>query len=154
MTFSPSDGAWLKPVPSHPLHELVTGRVANVLVVFPHLPIAPIQAGYKWKMASNTTVGTSSTLIAVENTYEYTEDSDCPSGGGSCVVLRLTAASDRVPVDSANLSGFVAYGFAGRIYFDTENGRVDEARVEMAADIEAKGSALHMNGAFSVRHEK
>lgn len=155
LIFSPVLGAGesslLKSHPKHPLKDLVTSFLLNAFVLFPSLPAEPIAVGHKWSTKSSMAVGASQTPIEVVHTFEYAGDAECPSGGSSCAVLKLTASSDRVAVDSVGLSGHVTYGFAGRLYFDAEKGVVDESRLRMEADIEYKSTTMSMRGTFTVR---
>ena len=155
LTFSPVLGAGesslMKSHPKHPLKDLVTSFLLNAFVLFPSLPAEPIEVGHKWSVKSNMAVGASQTPIEVVHTFEYAGDAECPSGGSSCAVLKLTASSDRVAVDNVGLSGHMTYGFAGRLYFDAEKGIIDESRLRMEADIEYKRTTTSMRGTFTVR---
>jgi hypothetical protein len=45
----------------------------------------------------------------------------------------------------------VTYGFAGKVYFDTAKGIVDESRVRMDMDVRAEKLAIPMTGTFTVK---
>lgn len=102
-------------------------------------------------MKSSMMVGSESTPVEVINTYEYAGDASCPSGGASCAVLRLTAASERASVTSDGRTGELTYGFAGRLYFDTEKGVIDESRLQMETDVAFQGTKMTISGTFSVK---
>jgi hypothetical protein len=65
-------------------------------------------------------------------------------------VLELQAESSTGTAREGGVTVQVAYAFAGRIYFDTARGAVDQSRVYMHMDAKAQGMKIAMGGRYTL----
>lgn len=153
LVFTDANAVELRTIASHPFNELGgTGDMLDTaLVLFPDLPQGPVAPGHTWTVTHDTPVGTTNTKVAVTYNFEYAGDSACPSGKPSCAQLHFTASSKNTEVQSEGNTVKLSYGFAGKVFFDTERGAVDESRVRMDMDASVKGINMLIGGTFVIK---
>ncbi len=142
----------LASIEDHPFNTLGgTGDMLdNALILFPDLPKEPIAPGHTWSVTRNTPVGSTSARVDIAYQFTYVGDGACPSGAPSCAHLTFTAASKQMDIESEGIRVKGSYGFAGKVFFDTALGTLDESRVRMELDVQAAGVALVISGTFSL----
>ena len=45
----------------------------------------------------------------------------------------------------------VSFGFAGKVFFDTERGAIDESRVHMNVDMAMQGQGMMVDGTYILK---
>jgi hypothetical protein len=136
----------------HPFTAIGSNFLDDALVLFPDLPAAPIAPGHSRTRVRPVTIGGG--LGKTNVTYHFTYDGHgaCPSGGATmCADLSFSASSPGVTVNSDGNTFKATYGFAGKVYLDTQRGTIDESRVHMNMDIKGDGISLPMVGTFVIK---
>lgn len=153
LVFTAQNGVDIRSIEDHPFNTLGgTGDMLdNALVLFPDLPTQAVAPGHKWSVTRNTPVGATGSRVDITYNFEYLGDGACPSGAPACSLLAFTAASQDADVTSEGLKMRMSYGFAGKVFFDTERGIVDESRVRMDLDARAQGVDMKIGGTFIVK---
>jgi hypothetical protein len=151
LTFTEASTVEMAPNQDHPFTTLGGDMLDTALVLFPNLPAGPISPGHKWSVTRNVPIGNHLGRVDVIYQFQYTGDGACPSGGAACSQLVFTASSADAVVRTGGTEVKVTYGFAGKVYFDTAKGIIDESRVRMDMDVRAEKMAIPMTGTFTVR---
>jgi hypothetical protein len=153
LVFNTKNGVEVRSIDDHPFNSLGgTGDMLdNALVLFPDLPTEAVAPGHKWSVTRNTPVGATGSRVDITYNFEYAGDGACPSGAKTCSLLAFTAASKDAEVTSEGLKMRLSYGFAGKVFFDTERGVVDESRVRMDLDASAREVDIKIGGTFIVQ---
>ena len=153
IVFTDSNRVEIASVADHPFNALGGSgdMLDSALILFPDLPTAAIAPGHTWSVTRNTPVGSTSARVDVTYAFSYLGDGACPSGAASCAHLAFTAASKQVDVETETGRVRGSYGFAGKVFFDTALGTIDESRVHMNIDVTAVGIPLIVSGTFSLR---
>lgn len=153
IVFTEANRIEIQSVADHPFNSLGgTGDMLdNGLILFPDLPTSAIAPGHTWTVTRNTPVGSTGARVDVKYDFVYLGDGACPSGAASCAHLTFTASSNEmdIPSEAGRVKG--TYGFAGKVFFDTALGTIDESRVHMDLDVKAAGVALTISGTFGLR---
>lgn len=140
--------------PDHPFSKFGGDSLDNAMMLFPDLPSEPVKPGSKWTMTRMYAPGSGIGKFPVTFEFEYVGDSACPSGAKACAQLQFTASSSNVDMSSGGMTGKVSFGFAGKVFFDTARGAIDESRVRLDMDIKADGHSLPMGGNMAIKTVK
>ncbi len=134
----------------HPFTAIGSNFLDDALVLFPDLPAEAIEPGHTWTITRAVTVGGG--LGRTDVTYHFVYDGDgaCPSGKPACADLSFSASSPGIDVNKDGAHFKATYGFAGKVYFDSQRGTIDESRVHMDMDIKGEGVSLPMVGTFVI----
>lgn len=146
MTFA--DGYKVETVanPAHPFAKFGGDSIDNAMLLFPDLPSHPVKPGEKWSMTRLYAPGSGLGKFPVTFEFEYAGDSACPSGAKACALLEFTASSGKLED--------LTFGGAGKVFFDTERGAIDESRVRLDIDVRAGGHSLPMGGSMAIKSVK
>ena len=151
LTFSEANKVTVTSHPDHPLVSLGGDMLDNAMTLFPDFPAQPIAPGYKWTVKHNVPIGNNMGRIDVSYDFTYVGDGACPSGSPSCAHFTFTATSSDAAMETQGVMVKASYGFAGKVFFDTTRGIIDESRVRMDMDVRAEGHSLPLGGSFSVK---
>ena len=153
IVFTEANRIEVQSVADHPFNSLGgTGDMLDSgLILFPDLPTEAIAPGHTWTVTRNTPVGSTGARTDVTYDFVYLGDGACPSGAASCAHLTFAASSSEMDIASEGGRVKGTYGFAGKVFFDTVLGTIDESRVHMNLDVKAAGVALTVSGTFALR---
>lgn len=151
LTFGEDNRVTAKGNPSHLFTESGGDFLDTALVLFPDLPAGEIKPGHTWSVTRNVPLGNGMGRVDVTYDFEYAGDSACPSGAPSCAQLQFTAVSKDAETVANGITVKVSYGFAGKVFFDTAKGAIDESRIRMDMDVRADSYKLPMGGTYSLK---
>lgn len=151
LTFSDANVVTIETNKGHPFTALGGDLLDNAMILFPDLPAEPIAPGHAWSIKRSVPVGSNLGRVDVTYNFVYAGDGGCPSAAKACAHFTFTAASNDVSMENQGVTVKASYGFAGKVFFDTARGVIDESRVRMDMDVKADGHSLPMGGTFVVR---
>jgi hypothetical protein len=123
----------------------------TALVLFPDLPAGETAAGHAWSVKRNVALGSGVGRADVTYNFKYLGDGKCPTGGATCAILQFDADSPKTEVETPGGSAEVSYGFAGKIYFDTAKGALDESRVKMHMVAKVRGINMPIGATYILK---
>jgi hypothetical protein len=124
----------------------------DALVLLPDLPQGPVAPGHKWSVTHDTTIGASTSKTQVKYDFVYVGDGPCPSGGPACSLFTFSASSPGVDLTTdQGVKAHASYGFAGKVYFDTTKGIVDESRSRADMDITVQGMDMEIGAIYLIK---
>jgi hypothetical protein len=139
-------------IDTHPFTALNMGDMLDSgLILFPDLPVDAVAPGGTWQVKRNTAMGASGTRVDVTYDMTYVGDGKCPSGANSCALIDLVASAKDVDIQSPGAAARISFGFAGKIYFNTERGSVDESRVRMDLDAVSKPGKITLATTYVIK---
>jgi hypothetical protein len=155
LVFAPTGSVTVRTKADHPFNQLGGDMLDEALVLLPDLPSGNVSPGHKWSVAHETTIGGTTTKTKVAYDFVYVGDGACPSGASpgptACSLFAFTASSPGVDVTTdQGLKVHAAYGFAGKVYFDTERGIVDESRSRADMDVKVQGMDLQISATYLI----
>lgn len=135
---------------SHPMVALGGDMMDTALILFPDLPPGEVKPGATWNVTRDVALSSGMAHVTVRYDFRYLGTATCPSGPPVCAVLELQAESSTGTAEEDGVTVKVAYAFAGRIYFDTARGAVDQSRVYMHMDAKAQGMKVAIGGRYTL----
>lgn len=135
--------------PKHPFTQMGGDMFGTAFILFPDLPPTEIAVGHSWTFKRTINLGAGTAATEVGYTFEYIGDGACPSGLGTCAVFGFDAGSKNAAQGSGVTT--TSYRFAGRVYFDTAKGRIDESRVKLEMNIADATTKTPMTGTFVLK---
>jgi hypothetical protein len=148
-----SDGAVrMRTLADHPFNQLGGNMLDEAMVLLPDLPSGEVKAGHKWTVTHDTTIGATNTKTKVTYDFVYVGDGACPSGRTTCSLFTFSATSPGVDLITDNgMKARASYGFAGKVYFDTERGIVDESRSRADIDVTVQGIDMEIGAVYLIK---
>jgi hypothetical protein len=159
LVFAPTGSVSVRTKEDHPFNELGGDMLDEALVLLPDLPAGSVSPGHKWSVTHDTTIGGTKTKTKVAYDFVYVGDGACPSGASTgptaCSLFSFTASSPGVDVvTDEGIKVHAAYGFAGKVYFDTERGIVDESRSRADMDVKVQGMDMEISALYLIKPQR
>jgi hypothetical protein len=152
VVFEPTGEVKIRTATDHPFNQLGGDMLDEALVLLPDLPQGQVPPGHTWSVTHNNTIGGTGTRTKVTYDFVYVGDGACPSGGPACSLFTFTATSPGVDTTSdQGIKIHVSYGFAGKVYFDTDRGIIDESRSRADMDVKVQGMDMEIAAVYLIK---
>lgn len=152
VVFEPTGAVKVRTITDHPFNQLGGDMLDEALVLLPDLPQGAVAPGHKWSVTHDTTIGGTGSRTKVTYDFVYVGDGACPSGGTACSLFTFSASSPGVDATTdQGIKVHASYGFAGKVYFDTERGIVDESRSRADMDVKVQGMDMEIGAVYLIK---
>jgi hypothetical protein len=152
VVFEPAGTVKVRTITEHPFNQIGGNMLDDALVLLPDLPQGAVAAGHTWSVVHDTSIGGTGTRTKVTYDFVYVGDGACPSGGTACSLFTFSATSPGVDTTSdQGMKVHASYGFAGKVYFDTERGIVDESRSRADMDVKVQGMDMQIAAVYLIK---
>jgi hypothetical protein len=152
VVFEPTGAVKVRTITDHPFNQLGGDMLDEALVLLPDLPQGAVPAGHKWSVTHDTTIGGTGSRTKVTYDFVYVGDGACPSGGPACSLFTFSASSPGVDATTdQGVKVHASYGFAGKVYFDTDRGIVDESRSRADMDVKVQGMDMEIGAVYLIK---
>jgi hypothetical protein len=151
IAFSDKNEVKLTDNPEHAFSAESGDSLGNTVLLFPDLPTQPVAPGYQWTIVRDWELANKMGKLHLTNHLEYLGDSACPSGAKECAQLKIDAASNDTDMTVNGTKFKVTTAFAGKIFFDTRRGAVDESRLHFDLDFKGEHEQMRLGGTFGVK---